>query len=126
MRNPISPSSAYAVCPREGIIVIEHAERYGLGHLHQLRGRVARGSAQSYCLLVHDTAEKDEAARARIDVLRQTNDGFRIANADLLLGGAGNIFAGQLSGHTGSWALDFHAHGHLLGVATMSAKHAAE
>ena len=68
--------------PEATIMVIEHAERFGLAQLHQLRGRVGRGAGRSTCLLLYK-APLGEAARARIEILRETEDGFRIAEEDL-------------------------------------------
>ena len=68
-------------------MVIEHAERFGLAQLHQLRGRVGRGSEQSYCLLMYQ-APLSATASKRIDILRETDDGFVIAEKDLHLRGA--------------------------------------
>ena len=71
-------------------MVIESAERFGLSQLHQLRGRVGRGGEQSYCILM--TGEKlSREARARLDAMCETNDGFRLAELDLKLRGAGDI-----------------------------------
>ena len=69
-------------------MVIEHAERFGLAQLHQLRGRVGRGGAKSSCLLLY-RAPLGEAAKARIAIMRETQDGFRIAEEDLRLRGEG-------------------------------------
>jgi ATP-dependent DNA helicase RecG len=73
--------------PEASIIVIEHAERFGLAQLHQLRGRVGRGHAKSTCLLLYK-APLGETAKARIEIMRETEDGFRIAEEDLRLRGA--------------------------------------
>ncbi len=82
--------------PNASVMVIEHAERFGLSQLHQLRGRVGRGAAQSYCHLV---AEPTEGALERLRIFRDTTDGFRIANADLQIRGQGDLFGSQQSGH---------------------------
>ncbi|WP_375397351.1 ATP-dependent DNA helicase RecG [uncultured Sphingomonas sp.] len=79
------------------LIVIEHADRFGLAQLHQLRGRVGRGSALSRCLLVRGTA-LSETSRARLALMRATNDGFRIAEEDLRLRGAGELLGTRQSG----------------------------
>ena len=81
--------------PYEGII--EAAERFGLAQLHQLRGRVGRGTAHSVCLLLRG-ADITETARARLALMRQTNDGFRIAEEDLRLRGAGEMLGHKQSG----------------------------
>ena len=78
------------------IMVIENAERFGLSQLHQLRGRVGRGTAKSTCILVSD-AQNDEA-KARFDILCETNDGFKIADADLKLRGPGDFFGKRQHG----------------------------
>ncbi|HOV43487.1 MAG TPA: helicase-related protein, partial [Syntrophothermus lipocalidus] len=72
------------------VMVVEHAERFGLAQLHQLRGRVGRGGDQSYCILVGDP--KTEEARARLKLMETTNDGFEIARADLEMRGPGDFW----------------------------------
>jgi ATP-dependent DNA helicase RecG len=81
--------------PNATIMVIEHAERFGLSQLHQLRGRVGRASHASTCILV---AEPGELARERLEVFRRTNDGFEIAKADLRIRGQGDLFGAQQHG----------------------------
>ena len=76
--------------PEATIMVIEHAERFGLAQLHQLRGRIGRGSGASTCLLLY-RAPLGETAKARLAILRQTEDGFRIAEEDLRLRGEGDV-----------------------------------
>ncbi len=83
--------------PEATIMVIEHAERFGLAQLHQLRGRVGRGAAPSSCLLLY-AAPLGEAARARIDMLRRSDDGFEIAEQDLVLRGGGELLGARQSG----------------------------
>lgn len=83
--------------PDATIIVIEHAERFGLAQLHQLRGRVGRGSKASSCLLLYQSP-LGETARARLDCLRTTDDGFKIAEEDLRLRGAGELLGERQSG----------------------------
>jgi ATP-dependent DNA helicase RecG len=83
--------------PAASIIVIEGAQHFGLAQLHQLRGRVGRGSAASTCLLVYDPPLGD-TARARLEILRQSEDGFAIAEEDLRLRGAGDVLGVQQSG----------------------------
>jgi ATP-dependent DNA helicase RecG len=83
--------------PNATLMIIEEAERFGLAQLHQLRGRVGRGSAQSMCLLLRGSA-LSETARARLALMRETNDGFRIAEEDLRLRGAGEILGTRQSG----------------------------
>jgi ATP-dependent DNA helicase RecG len=82
--------------PNASVIVIEDAERFGLAQLHQLRGRVGRGSHRSFCILLSDAT--DELARRRLDVVRGSSDGFAIAEADLELRGAGNVLGTRQSG----------------------------
>ncbi len=83
--------------PNASLMVIEHAERFGLAQLHQLRGRVGRGAAQSECLLIGDTRGSPEAQR-RLEVMCETNDGFRIAEVDLEIRGPGEIAGTRQSG----------------------------
>ncbi len=82
--------------PRATLMVIENAERFGLSQLHQLRGRVGRGSAASYCILV--TESRSETARERLRALAATNDGFLIAEEDLRLRGPGDFFGARQHG----------------------------
>ena len=77
------------------VMVIEHAERFGLSQLHQLRGRVGRGAVASHCILI---AEPGEGSQERLKVLRDTNDGFEIARADLRIRGQGDLFGSQQHG----------------------------
>jgi ATP-dependent DNA helicase RecG len=86
--------------PNATLIVIEHADRFGLAQLHQLRGRVGRGGGQSNCLLVRGSA-LSETSRARLALMRETNDGFRIAEEDLRLRGAGEMLGTRQSGEQG-------------------------
>ena len=83
--------------PNASVMVIESAERFGLSQLHQLRGRVGRGAAQSYCLLMTGYA-KSEEARERLAVMEQSNDGFVIAEKDLELRGPGEFLGTRQSG----------------------------
>jgi ATP-dependent DNA helicase RecG len=80
-------------------MVIEHAERFGLAQLHQLRGRVGRGAEQSYCLLVSRAREElTESAQARLQALVDTTDGFELAERDLELRGEGALLGTRQSG----------------------------
>ena len=83
--------------PNASVMIIENAERFGLSQLHQLRGRVGRGAAQSYCILV-TTYKLTEETRKRMEIMVSTNDGFEIAEADLKLRGPGDIEGTQQSG----------------------------
>ena len=78
-------------------MVIEHAERFGLAQLHQLRGRVGRGAAASFCLLLHEEWVNDVAKR-RLTLLRDTEDGFLIADEDFRLRGGGDVLGTRQSG----------------------------
>lgn len=86
--------------PNASLMIIEHADRFGLAQLHQLRGRVGRGDVKSNCLLLRGDV-LSETARARLTLLRETNDGFRIAEEDLRLRGAGEILGTRQSGEAG-------------------------
>jgi ATP-dependent DNA helicase RecG len=86
--------------PNATLIVIEHADRFGLAQLHQLRGRVGRGGGRSVCLLLRG-GQLSETARARLALMRETNDGFRIAEEDLRLRGAGELLGTRQSGEQG-------------------------
>ncbi len=86
--------------PNANIMVIEHTERFGLSQLHQLRGRVGRGAHKSYCVLMLGYATSDES-RARAEIMEQTLDGFKIAEADLELRGPGEFLGTRQSGLPG-------------------------
>ncbi len=83
--------------PNATLMIIEAAERFGLAQLHQLRGRVGRGDQKSTCLLLRGAA-LSETARARLALMRESNDGFRIAEEDLRLRGAGELLGTRQSG----------------------------
>jgi ATP-dependent DNA helicase RecG len=83
--------------PNATLMVVEGAERFGLAQLHQLRGRVGRGEGKSTCLLIR-SANLNETSRARLALMRETNDGFRIAEEDLRLRGPGEILGTRQSG----------------------------
>ena len=83
--------------PNATLMIVEEAERFGLAQLHQLRGRVGRGDQHSICLLLRGP-NLTEAARARLALMRETNDGFRIAEEDLRLRGAGEVLGTRQSG----------------------------
>ena len=82
--------------PNANLMVVENAERFGLSQLHQLRGRVGRGSAKSWCILLSDSGSDD--TRRRLKVLTETNDGFRISEEDLKLRGPGDFFGQRQHG----------------------------
>jgi len=84
--------------PNASVMVIEHADRFGLSQLHQLRGRVGRGSQRSYCVLMVGEAGQSQTAAERLETMTRTTDGFRIAEKDLELRGPGAIFGTQQHG----------------------------
>ncbi len=84
--------------PNASVMVVEHAERFGLAQLHQLRGRIGRGQWKSYCILMAGAAHTENALR-RIQVMTETSDGFRIAEEDLALRGPGEIFGAKQAGY---------------------------
>jgi ATP-dependent DNA helicase RecG len=107
--------------PQATIMVIEHAERFGLAQLHQLRGRVGRAGGKSSCLLLY-RAPLGETAKARIAIMRETEDGFRIAEEDLRLRGEGEVLGTKQSGLPGFRLTDLAAHGILLALARDEAR----
>ena len=106
--------------PEASIIIIEHAERFGLAQLHQLRGRVGRSDQQSSCLLVYHGALSETAAK-RLGVMRDTNDGFVIAEEDLELRGPGEFLGQRQSGMPEFVLADLAAHRDLLSLARSEA-----
>lgn len=102
--------------PEATIMVIEHAERFGLAQLHQLRGRVGRGSGASTCLLLYGSP-LSENAKARLEIMRATEDGFVIAEEDLRLRGGGEVLGTRQSGLPEFFLADLSIHGDLLAVA---------
>ncbi len=107
--------------PQATVMVIEHAERFGLAQLHQLRGRVGRGADKSTCILLYGSP-LGETARARLKVIRETEDGFRIAEEDLKLRGAGEVLGTRQSGLPEFRLADIAAHGDLLAMARDDAR----
>lgn len=107
--------------PDATIMVIEHAERFGLAQLHQLRGRVGRGSDASTCVLLYYTP-LSETAQARLKILRETEDGFRIAEEDLKLRGQGEVLGTRQSGTPGFNLANMEHHADILEIARDSAK----
>jgi ATP-dependent DNA helicase RecG len=102
--------------PAASVMVIEHAERFGLAQLHQLRGRIGRGSERSICLLLY-RSPLGETAKARLAILRDTDDGFRIAEEDLRLRGEGDVLGTRQSGMPGFRLARLEVHGQLLRAA---------
>jgi ATP-dependent DNA helicase RecG len=102
--------------PTATVMVIEHAERFGLAQLHQLRGRVGRGRGRSTCLLLY-RAPLGETAKARLAILRDTDDGFRIAEEDLRLRGEGDVLGTRQSGMPGFRLARIEVHGKLVAAA---------
>jgi ATP-dependent DNA helicase RecG len=107
--------------PEATIMVVEHAERFGLAQLHQLRGRVGRGAAKSSCLLVYH-APLGETATARLRTMRETDDGFVIAEEDLRLRGAGELLGKRQSGLPAFRLADLAVHADLLAAARDDAR----
>ena len=106
--------------PAASVMVIEHAERFGLAQLHQLRGRVGRGAAASFCLLLHEEWVND-AAKRRLTLLRDTDDGFLIADEDFRLRGGGDVLGTKQSGLPGFRLADPIEHEGLLHMANRDA-----
>jgi ATP-dependent DNA helicase RecG len=107
--------------PEATIMVIEHAERFGLAQLHQLRGRVGRGDKQSFCFLLY-SSPLSQTAKERLKIMRDTEDGFIIAEKDLELRGAGDILGIKQSGLPNFKLADLPAHGDLLMTARQDVK----
>lgn len=106
--------------PNASIIIIEQAERFGLAQLHQLRGRVGRGREKSSCILLYDTP-LGNTAKARLELLRDTEDGFRIAEMDWKLRGEGDILGARQSGFPDYHFVDPVAHADLIALAARDA-----
>ena len=102
--------------PQATVMVIEQAERFGLAQLHQLRGRIGRGSGRSTCLLLYKPP-LGETAKARLAIMRETDDGFRIAEEDLRLRGEGDVLGTRQSGLPGFRIARIEDHGDMLAAA---------
>ncbi len=107
--------------PDATIIVIEHAERFGLAQLHQLRGRVGRGQTASSCVLLYQSP-LGEVAKQRLSIMRETEDGFRIAEQDLRLRGEGELLGTRQSGTPGFQLVRLEHHADLLTIARDDAR----
>jgi len=107
--------------PEATVMVVEHAERFGLAQLHQLRGRIGRGDKPSACLLLY-AKPLGETAKARLNILRESDDGFRIAEEDLRLRGAGEVLGTRQSGMPELRLADLAAHADLLAIARDNAR----
>ncbi|MBS27452.1 MAG: ATP-dependent DNA helicase RecG [Alphaproteobacteria bacterium] len=107
--------------PDATVMIVEHAERFGLAQLHQLRGRIGRGERDATCLLLYGHGI-GKTARERLTVLRDTDDGFEIAEQDLRLRGAGDVLGTRQSGLPDFRLVDLAAHGELLAVARDDAR----
>jgi ATP-dependent DNA helicase RecG len=107
--------------PNASIMVVEHAEHFGLAQLHQLRGRVGRGAAASICLLLYQPPLSESAER-RLSILRETEDGFRIAEEDLGMRGAGDLIGTAQSGLPKFWVGDLEHQAALMAVAQKDAR----
>ena len=99
--------------PAATIMIVEHAERFGLAQLHQLRGRIKRGNEASSCILMYGYP-LSEVSRARLNTMKQTEDGFLIAEKDLKLRGGGEILGTRQSGFSNFKLADLSVHGDLL------------
>src|SRR5690606_21138580 len=108
--------------PNASVMVVEHAERFGLSQLHQLRGRVGRGAARSYCVLL----QAHPGAADRLRLFASTDDGFRIAEEDMRLRGQGDLFGERQSGLPGFRFADLARDAALLGAARDLAREMVE
>jgi ATP-dependent DNA helicase RecG len=106
--------------PNASVMLIEHAERFGLAQLHQLRGRVGRGAAKSHCILLADQHVSDDARR-RLEAMCQTQDGFRLAEIDLEIRGPGEFFGTRQSGLPELRTASLLTHGRLIEEARQDA-----
>jgi ATP-dependent DNA helicase RecG len=111
--------------PDATIMVIEHSERFGLAQLHQLRGRIGRGSEASSCILLY-AGKLSQNAEARLKIIRETEDGFVIAEEDLRLRGEGELLGTRQSGTPGFAIASLEAHADLLEIARKDAHYLLE
>ena len=102
--------------PNATVMMIENADRFGLAQLHQLRGRVGRGDAQSYCIMINTSSTK--TAQKRLEILNQSNDGFFIASEDLKLRGPGDFFGIRQSGELAFQLADIYQDADMLKAAS--------
>ena len=107
--------------PEATVMIIEHAERFGLAQLHQLRGRVGRGSDKSSCILLYNTP-LSETGKERLKVMRDTEDGFVIAEKDLELRGAGEVLGTKQSGLPSMYFINLDEHRYLMDMAHQDAR----
>lgn len=106
--------------PNATIMIVENAERFGLSQLHQLRGRVGRGSHKSYCILIPEV--KSETTKRRMEIMKNSNDGFYIAEEDLRLRGSGEMFGTKQSGENGLILADLATDFEIFKLANFEAK----
>ena len=106
--------------PNATVMMVENSERFGLAQLHQLRGRVGRGDAQSYCIFVNTS--QSEAAAARLKILTDSNDGFMIASEDMKMRGPGDIFGIRQSGDMSFRLADIYQDADILTMADSDAQ----
>ena len=111
--------------PEATVMVIEHAERFGLAQLHQLRGRIGRGNKLATCLLLYRSG-LGVVAKQRLSILRETDDGFRIAEEDLRLRGAGEVLGTRQSGLPTLRLADLATQEELIAIAHDDARRALE
>jgi len=107
--------------PQATIMIIEHAERFGLAQLHQLRGRIKRGFEASTCMLMYNYP-LSETAKERLNIMRESEDGFMIAEKDLELRGGGEILGTKQSGFANFKIANMEVHKNLLHIANQDAK----
>lgn len=100
--------------PDATLIIIENAEKFGLAQLHQLRGRVGRGALQSHCLLLYNPKRFSKMGRKRLEIMRESNDGFYLAEQDLILRGGGEILGTKQSGEPEFYFADLKEHLQIL------------